>query len=83
VVLLVLQSFFPLQNSHNRNVHPLPTADTSKEDKGMLNVNLATGRNLQSANINFHTACSVVSSDNTHVAATCNSEISAFFCQEM
>ena len=47
----------------------------------MLNVNLETGRNLQSVNANFHTACSVVSGDNTHVAATCNYEISAFFCQ--
>jgi len=50
----------------------------------VLNVNLATGRNLQSANVNLHTACSVVSGDNTHVAAAmCDSEFSASFCQEM
>ena len=67
---------------HYRNllsVCPLPTEDTSKEGKVVLNVNLATGRNRRCVITKSHTTCKGVSSDNTHVAATCNYEISVFF----
>jgi hypothetical protein len=65
------------------SVHPLPTVDTTKEGKGVLNVNLATGRNRQCVSTKFHTTCKGGSGDDTNMAATRNFEISAFFSQEM
>jgi len=61
----------------------LRTEDTSKEGKGVLNVNLATGSNRQCVNTKSHTTCKGVSGDDTNMAATCNYEITAFFSQEM
>jgi hypothetical protein len=38
-------------------LHPLPTEDTSKEGKVVMNVILATGRNRQCLNTKSHTTC--------------------------